>query len=82
MKSSVNTENYVCRCLGKFSQKTDGLPFRGGEEELQKQSDNTKPPQDTSITQRLRADLGRSVGVTTATLLVWLNRYTGSQPSY
>ena len=28
----------------------------------------------TSITQRLRTDLGRSVGVTTATKMVWINR--------
>ena len=33
------------------------------------------------LTQRLRTDLGRSVGVTKATQLVWLNRFTGSQPS-
>ena len=30
-------------------------------------------PQKSSIKQRLRTDLGRSVGVTTATQLVWLN---------
>ena len=35
------------------------------------QSDNTKP-QKSSITQWLRTDLGRSVGVTTATQLVLL----------
>ena len=35
------------------------------------QSDNTTP-QKSSITQRLRTDLERSVGVTTATQLVWL----------
>ena len=29
-------------------------------------------PQKSSIKQRLRTDLGRSVGVTTATQLVWL----------
>ena len=34
-----------------------------------KQRDNTKTPPKTSITQRLRTDLGRSVGVTTATQL-------------
>ena len=33
----------------------------------------------TSITQQLRTNLGRSVGVTTAIQLVWLNRFTGSQ---
>ena len=27
------------------------------------------------ITQRLRTDLGRSIGVTTVIQLVWLNRY-------
>ena len=36
----------------------------------------------TSITQRLRTDLGRSVGVTTVIKLVWLNRFTGTQPSH
>ena len=44
-----------------------------------KQRDN-KNATKTSITQRLRADLGRSVGVTTTTTLVWLNRLTSAQP--
>ena len=39
-------------------------------------SDNTKTPPKTSITQLLQNDLGRSVGVTTATQLV---RLTGLQ---
>ena len=47
-----------------------------------KQSDNTKTPPKTSITQRLRTDLGRSVEVTIATQQVWLNRFTRSQPSH
>ena len=34
-------------------------------------------PQKSSITQRLQTDLGRSVGVTTATQLVWLTWFTG-----
>ena len=36
-----------------------------------------------SITQRLRTDLGRLVGATTDTnsKLLWLNRFTTSQPS-
>ena len=38
-------------------------------------------PQNSSITQRLRTDLGRSVGVTTATQLVWLTGL-GTQPSH
>ena len=43
-------------------------------EQSKKQLENTKTTQKTSITQRLRTDLGRSVGVTIATQLVWLNR--------
>ena len=34
-------------------------------------------PQKSSIKQRLRTDLGRSVRVTTATQLVWFTRFTG-----
>ena len=41
------------------------------------QSDNTNNATKSSITQRLRTDLGRSVGVTTATQLVWLTWVTG-----
>ena len=51
-------------------------------EKSKKQRDNTKTPPKTSITQRLRTDLGRSAGVAIATQLVWLNRFTGSQPSH
>ena len=51
-------------------------------EKPKKQRDNTQMPPKTSITQRLQTDLGRSVGVTIATQLVWLNRTTGSQPSH
>ena len=39
----------------------------------------TQKTQKTSITQQLRTDLGRSVGVTAVTQLVWLNRLTKSQ---
>ena len=35
-----------------------------------------------SITQRLWTDLRCSLGVTTAIQLVWLNQFTGSQPSH
>ena len=51
-------------------------------EKSKKQRDNTKNATKTSITQRLLTDLGRSAGVTIATQLVWLNRFTGSQPSH
>ena len=50
-------------------------------EKSKKQRDNTKTPLTTSITQRLRTDLGRSVGVMIATQLVWLNQFSGSHPS-
>ena len=43
----------------------------------QKGKVTTQTPQKGSIKQRLRTDLGRSVGVTTATQLVWLTWYTG-----
>ena len=42
---------------------------------------NTKNATKTSITQRFRTDLGRSVEVTTATPLVCFNRFTRAQPS-
>ena len=50
-------------------------------EKSTKKRDNTKTPTKTLIAKRLRIDLGRSVGVTNATQLVWLNGFTGSQPS-
>ena len=47
-------------------------------EKSKKQRDgNIKTPPKTSITQRLQTDLWRSVGVTIATQLVWLNQLTG-----
>ena len=49
---------------------------------IRKPMDNTKTPPKTAITQRLRTDLGRSVGVTTVIQLVWLNRFTGTQPTH
>ena len=47
-----------------------------------KQRDKKKTPPKTSITHRLRTDLGWSVAVTIATELVWFERFTGSQPSH
>ena len=50
---------------------------------IRKPKDNIQTPKKTSsITQRLRTDLGRSVGVTTVIQLVWLNRFTDTQPSH
>ena len=51
-------------------------------EQSKKQCDNIKTPPKTLITQLLRTDLGRSVGVTAVTQLVWLNRFTSAQPSH
>ena len=51
-------------------------------EKSKKQRDNTKTQSKASITQPLQTNLGRSVGVTTGTQLVWLNRLTESQPSH
>ena len=51
-------------------------------EKSNKQHDNIKTPPKTLITQRLRTDLGRSVGVTAVTPLVWLNRFSSAQPSH
>ena len=51
-------------------------------EKSKKQSENTKMPQSTSITQLLRTDLGRAVVITIATQLVWLKRFMGFQSSH
>ena len=45
------------------------------------QSDNINNATKSSITQRLRTDLGRSVGVTTATQLVWLTGLRAHLPT-
>ena len=42
-----------------------------------RRSDSTNNATKSWITQRLRTDLERSVGVTTATQLVWLTWFTG-----
>ena len=41
------------------------------------QSNNTNNATKSSITHRLQADFGRSVGVATATKLVWFTGFTG-----
>ena len=52
------------------------------QQNIRKLMDNTKTPPKSSITKRLRTDLGRSVGVTTVIQRMWLNRFTGTQPSH
>ena len=49
-------------------------------EKSKKQRDNIKTPPKTSITEQLRTDIGRSVGVTAVTPMVWLNRFTIASP--
>ena len=51
-------------------------------EKSEKHRDKTQNATKASITQRLWTNLGRSVGVNTATQLVCLNQFTESQPSY
>ena len=51
-------------------------------EKSKKRGDNTKTSPKALITQRLSTELGRSVGVTIATQLVWLNQFTVSKPSH
>ena len=46
------------------------------------QSDITNEATKSWITQRLRTDLRQSVRVTTPTQLVWLNWFTGTEPSH
>ena len=58
------------------------VPTPTKKKKTKKQRDNTQAPPKTSITQRLGIDFVRSDGVTIATQLVWLNRFTGSQASH
>ena len=51
-------------------------------EKSKKQYYNTKTQQKTSITQRLRTDVGWSIGVTIVAQVVWVNQFTGSEPSH
>ena len=75
-------------CVLDFSEKREEIwliPMTKAhtpKEKSKKQPINTKTQPKTSISQRLRTDLGRSVGVTIATQLVCLNRLMGSQTSH
>ena len=52
------------------------------EKKIEKAMWRHKTPPKTSITQRFRTDLGRSVGVTTATPPMWLNRVIIKKTDY
>ena len=58
-----------------LTQSYDKIPYI--HRKINKQRNNTTTQQKTLITQRLQTEPGRSVGLTTDTQLVWLNRFTG-----
>ena len=64
-----------------LTQSYDKSPYT--HRKIQKASWQHKKATKTLITQRLRTDdLGRSVGGTAVTPLMWLNRFTSAQPSH
>ena len=69
---------HFVKCLrgekeGDLTQSYDQNPYTN--RKFENQMNHTKTPPKTSITQRLRTDLRRSIGVTTVISLVWLNRF-------
>ena len=60
---------------GDLTQFYDKSPYTHGNVKRAVTTQTT--PQKSSIKQRLRTDFGRSVGVPTATQLVWFTRFTG-----
>ena len=68
--------------LKEKRKRSDSVLWQRPTANSKKQSDNKITLLKTSIEQRLLTYLGRSVGVTTVTKLVWLNQFTGSQPSH
>ena len=80
---NISSEELVFRQIqrekgGNLTQSYDKNPYTNRKFEMQ----NTNTPPKTSIKQRLRTDLGRSIGVATTIQLVLLNRFTGTQPSH
>ena len=61
---------------GDLTQSYDKSPYTHGNVKRGKWQHKQRHKK-SSIKQRLRTDLGRSVGVTTATQLVWFTRFTG-----
>ena len=69
--TQLRTSSAIPREKGRYlTQPMTKAPTPTGNQK--KQRGNTKTSPKTSITQRLRTDLGQPVGVTTATQLVWL----------
>ena len=63
-----------------LTQSYDKSPYTNRNVKRGKVTTQTTP-QKSSIKQRLRTDLGRSVGVTTATQLVWLTGLRAHLPT-
>ena len=61
--------------VGDLTQSYDKSPYTN--RNVKRAKWQHKQRQKSSIKQQLRTDLGRSVGVTTATQLVWLTWFTG-----
>ena len=64
---------------GDLTQSYDKSPYKN--RNVKRASDNTNNATKSSIKQRLRTDLGRSVGVTQATQLVWLTGLRAHLPT-
>ena len=68
-------KKYLQREKGRDLTKSyDKSPYTHRKLQKSKATTQKRHPK-ISTSQRFRADLGRSVGVTTATKLVWLNRF-------
>ena len=93
-KSTVEKCLYACKswckrilrsqCIarqkgGDLTQSYDKSPYTN--RNVKRASDNTNNATKSSIKQRLRTDLGRSVGVTKATQLVWLTGLLAHLPT-
>ena len=74
-KVGVLKYNIFCLLIHRKRKRSDSVLWQKPlhQQKCQKGKVTTQTtPQKSSIKQRLRTDLGRSVGVTTATQLVWL----------
>ena len=68
-------EQFVRQKGGDLTQYYDKSPYTN--RNVKRAKWQHKQRQKSSIKQQLRTDLGRSVGVTTATQLLWLTWFTG-----
>ena len=72
---------YHRMCKDKREAIVSGRMTKSTKRQTMQRWNYAKTLQQFLITQRLRTDFGRWVGETTATQLVWLNRFTSAQPS-